>query len=353
MKKLMFVWMLAIILALPLVFASTNPILKASLVKYEPYPAEPGDYVDVWIKLENDADYDAEDTVVEFLKSFPFSLDPGVDPVTNMGIIGSRDDYVIKYTLKVSEEAVEGTNKLKIRFNPEPALYSWKEKELEIEVQTNLPIIAVTSTKVDPAELIPGEPANLMLDIENMGQSFLKDISVKLDIYSAVTQTATAFGTSTSVATDLPFAPHESSIEKRVPMLSAGKTKELVFKIKPYPDAESKIYKIPIVLTYTDNVGTVHTRTEVVSLIVNSEPDLSMKIESTTLSTKQKTGDISFEIVNKGLSDVKFANVVLADTDDYDLLSPSAEVYIGNIDSDDYETAEFRVALKKEGGDVI
>jgi predicted PurR-regulated permease PerM len=49
--------------------------------------------------------------------------------------------------------------------------------------------------------------------------------------------------------------------------------------------------------------------------------------------------------VNKGLTGIKFVNINLKDSEDYDILSPK-EVYIGSVDSDDYETAEFKVYVK-------
>ena len=55
---------------------------------------------------------------------------------------------------------------------------------------------------------------------------------------------------------------------------------------------------------------------------------------------------MTVKIVNKGLPDMKFVNVKLGKSDKYRLISP-AEVYIGNIDSDDYETADFRLYVEK------
>jgi len=55
---------------------------------------------------------------------------------------------------------------------------------------------------------------------------------------------------------------------------------------------------------------------------------------------------MTVKIVNKGLPDMKFVNVRLFNSSKYRIISPS-EVYIGNIDSDDYETADFKLYIEK------
>jgi len=84
----------------------------------------------------------------------------------------------------------------------------------------------------------------------------------------------------------------------------------------------------------------------IVALVVGVEPDISVYVDTTSVYTAGSTGDISVKIVNKGLSDLKFLNVKLDKSEKYKVLSPY-EVYIGNIDSDDYETADFKLSIEK------
>jgi hypothetical protein len=50
--------------------------------------------------------------------------------------------------------------------------------------------------------------------------------------------------------------------------------------------------------------------------------------------------------VNKGVTDIKLMNMKLMPSNKYRILS-NDEVYIGNIDSDDYETADFKLFIEK------
>ena len=45
-------------------------------------------------------------------------------------------------------------------------------------------------------------------------------------------------------------------------------------------------------------------------------------------------------------------NIILKETEEFRIIS-SGEAYIGNIDSDDYETADFKIALNKVKGDEV
>ena len=57
------------------------------------------------------------------------------------------------------------------------------------------------------------------------------------------------------------------------------------------------------------------------------------------------SGEVTIKFVNKGVSDIKFLYVKIEESDDYELLS-SDDSYIGNIDSDDFETADFRLFVE-------
>ena len=51
------------------------------------------------------------------------------------------------------------------------------------------------------------------------------------------------------------------------------------------------------------------------------------------------------KFVNKGSSNIKYLNAALKKTNDFEILS-TEKVYVGNIDSDDYETGDFELYIK-------
>jgi hypothetical protein len=96
---------------------STNVIsLKVTLVNQDPYPADPGDYVNLLFKVENRGSDNAENVVFKLLPEYPFSLDTGVSADTELGTIkGLQTDengFLIKYKVRVNKDAINGENKI-------------------------------------------------------------------------------------------------------------------------------------------------------------------------------------------------------------------------------------------------
>ena len=77
-----------------------------------------------------------------------------------------------------------------------------------------------------------------------------------------------------------------------------------------------------------------------------------MKENRQKIYKKRTSGKVTIKFVNKGLIDLKLMNVKLEESKKFDIVS-SDEVYVGNIDSDDYETAEFDLYVKGWQSEVI
>jgi len=185
----------------------------------------------------------------------------------------------------------------------------------------------------EPGVVAPGSKAKLIIVLKNHATSLLKDIKVVLDL-----------GKSGDEST--PFSPIGSTNEKVVAYIEPESTKSMEFELIADPDAVSKSYKIPISIKYSDTLGRNYSKSNILTIIVGGEPNVSVGIDSSTIYSAGAAGEITIKIVNKGLPDMKFVNVKLDKGDKYRIISP-AEVYIGNIDSDDYETADFKLYVEK------
>ena len=305
--------------------------IKVSFVNQEPDPAEPGTFVDVRFKFENIGLETSDEITVELLPEFPFSLLPGKSAVTKLGTLHARqlgeDGVIVKYKLIVDKDAVEGINDLKLRYRIGNNV--WIEPdEYEIQIQTHDAILSIDSIKISPERVKPGDKASLSVSISNLADSLLKDIRIKLNLDNS------------------PLAAFGSSNRKTIKDISSGKEIEVKFDIISEPDAESDLYTIPIGIEYSDKLGKAYNITGSFGIVVGSDPELYPIIDSTEIYNSEKTGDITVKFVNMGLTDIKFLNVNLKSSDKYKIISAD-EVYIGNIDSDDYETAEFKLFVKK------
>jgi hypothetical protein len=313
--------------------------LDVSVAKYDPYPATPGQEVKVWILIQNTGDDDLKDVSVEVLEQSPFSV-YGDDSVKKLPILGAHKDYLLDFNLRVDSDALDGTNSLKVIYSHLTG--SALEKDLDISVQARDSTLSIEKIELKPFEIAPGTDGVLTITVKNNAQTALTDVSMKLVLQSIVG----------SSIVDLPFAPIDSGIERRLFLLNPGNTAEFSYTLRAYPDATSKVYKIPLDISYYDNTGELQEKTDYAGVIVNGAPELSVVVDETDLNSDKKSGSVTFKIINKGVSDIKFLNIVVKETEDFELLSNSGTIYVGNLVSDDYQTAEYVVSIESKENDV-
>ncbi|MEM3374475.1 MAG: hypothetical protein QXE31_04605 [Candidatus Woesearchaeota archaeon] len=349
MKKTMYAttFFLIFVIAFNLVNAQKVPAINITLLNQEPDPVSPGNYVELRFKIFNNrADTEANNFQVMLDPKYPFSLDPNEEAVKNLGTLlgygNSRNVQIVKYKVRVDEKAVEGKNPIILKYKHDNL--DWFSQEFYVDVQTKDANLAIISVETNPEKIKPGQEAVVNVKIKNMATTPIKDITLKLDLTMSSFMKSTTLSTTDSINAfnAMPFVPLGSSSEQKIYTLSPSEEHTFSYKIISYPDASSKIYKVPIILNYFDNKGNQYTKTDIIGLIVGSKPDMSVIIDETDLYVGKKTGTVTIKIINKGFSDIKFLDVVAKDTDKLQILS-SKEVYIGNVDSDDYETAEFKV----------
>jgi hypothetical protein len=93
--------------------------LKTTFINQDPYPADPGSYVNILFQIENIGTESAENTTVELMPQYPFSLDTGTSSVTNIGTIAGlqtgNNAFQVKYKLRVDDNAINGDNEIKLK----------------------------------------------------------------------------------------------------------------------------------------------------------------------------------------------------------------------------------------------
>ncbi|MBU4501230.1 MAG: hypothetical protein KKA79_01460, partial [Nanoarchaeota archaeon] len=83
-------------------------------------------------------------------------------------------------------------------------------------------------------------------------------------------------------------------------------------------------------------------------LLVGVEPDYYITLEESDAFYKGKKGQVVVSLSNTGPADIKFLTIELEESDDFVIFS-NFKTYVGNLEPDDYETAEFEIYTKKSG----
>lgn len=304
-----------------LLLGIVNASVDVTLPSYSPFPAKPGDTLTLQFIVQNTG----SENIVNFTSVLETEDDLfAISPITQtIPLLQQDEQRAVVYTVGVSGSA-SGTQNLILRYGAQN-LQSDSES-FDISITTSKDVVVIKKVNSIPNVIAPGESGSIRIDIENTGDERINDVFVKLDLSG-----------------DVPFAPRDSSTEQRISRISKESTESSVFNINVLSSADEKIYKIPVRISYTDEFGQKFVKSDIVSINVGTKPNLELSIDSGGFVVGQK-GKISIKAVNSGLGDVKFLNVKLL-PGNYEIMSAD-QVYIGNINSDDFQTADFEVMFK-------
>lgn len=323
MKKLLIA--ILPLLLLSAAFAQTSSMI-VSVDKYQPYPAEPGRYIDVWMRIQNNGNVEQKNVVLELTPKFPFSLDENEEGTETIPVLGAGQTVIRNFKVRVSENAVEGDNEFNFRYKS--GSFAFVETANNIKVQTHDAIILIADVESD--EIAPGRTGKLRITLENLADSFVKGISVQLNL------------------SHLALAPIKTGSEKRIYSINARENSTIEFELIADSNAEGGIYKIPVTIRYSDSVGNEYVKVDYVTIKIGEKPDIFVSISEETYLKKGTAQKVVFEMVNLGLTKAKFLKVDVTDGDNYVFLQPT-HYYIGDLDSDDFESATFMIVPDKSG----
>ena len=352
-RKSAFIFLAIVIMAF---FAYSSPVLAAdgselsiSFLNQDPDPAEPGNFFKARFKVENIGLDSANNVEIEILPEYPFSIyqDSTVKKISSISPRQKDNEAVfIDYTLKADENAIPGSNEIKMRYRIGNG--EWvKTEPWTINLREYTVLVALDSVIAEPQVVSPGESVKLKLRFTNLANTQAKYLDIKLGLVS-VLSSSTSFS-----VTELPFSPAGGTNEIIFPLLKARESQTAEFNLVTDANAESKVYKIPVTYSYTDPTNTNYSKINYISLKFGQTPELVTTLDSTTLYQAGTTGEVIVKFVNKGINDVKFLYAKLKPSDDFDLIS-SPDMYVGNIDSDDYESVNYKLYIKPEAnGKVI
>lgn len=303
--------------------------LDVSLLYYQPVPAQPGDVLDVYIQIENDGGKASKQATLTILESGPFTLENPTQRVKEVPSIPGQETFLTNARIRVSRDANEGDNTLRIRVQ-ENGDANYIERDLSITITGTSSSLSVQSAATEPQEILPGEQATLTIVVKNIGNTEVRNVDVALDL------------------DDLSFAPVGSSDSKTISQLKGGAEHTFTFNLVSYPDTAPKAYQIPLTLSYDDETGNAKTQEETVGMIVGTTPQLRVYFDSVALTKESPSGEVVIRFVNRGLAEIKLLEMEVLESEDVHVTSETPVIYVGNIDEDDYESAE--ISLKTTAG---
>lgn len=149
---------------LNLVFASADPQLSGecslgiTMINQDPYPAIPGEYVNVVFQISGVSSGQCDGARFELIQDYPFFLDDddGLRILDDSTYIKDyNNDWMIAYKIRVDENALDGTTILTVHYSPGNSdSGSYIEKKFDIEIEdsrTNFDAVIQETTDSETA----------------------------------------------------------------------------------------------------------------------------------------------------------------------------------------------------------
>lgn len=329
-------WIVSFLLFCALAMVSFAADVEVTFLNQEPDPAEPGEYVELRYNIENKRSDDLKDIKVELEQNYPFSFDSKEDRIKIISVLSpefqGKNAVAVKFRARVDSNAVEGEYKMRLMVSS--ATYPGiSVHEDMVAVKSREMIVAIDSVVAEPAKPRPGEEIVMDIILRNMAYSPVYDVKVRLGLAAGL-------------------SPLGSAGEKVLRKIDPQSDASVQLKLAVDARAESAVHKIPILIEFKDKFNNVHSVESMVGIAVFAKPEYIINLEDSKVYVTKQQGEVIVSISNNGISDLNFVTLELLPAESYDILS-NAKIYLGTLESDDYETAEFDLYTKKAVDGII
>ena len=312
--------------------------LKVDITRYEPYPAEIGKYVDVWVNVKNMGGGTAEDVTIELVPKYPFTLDSSSNARQNKGSIGADSSAMYEYRLFVAADAKPGTHEITIRYQGDEGT-TWSEKDFEIKVGTDTldsrGTLKLEAIKTDPEVLIPGDEGTVTITLTNTASQYSVTINGKDYDTNAQLKEVELVGSDGIVVTTDSY--------QNMGVLGPDDSIEISYNVRVSDDATDGTEHLNLALT-----GSSHTYNAKWNIPIRVESAGIKIIPSKPLKLACDGGKIEFDVANTHSS--MFTSVSIEPRSEGITFTPT-EYFIGTMEPDELFTIEFDCEVTENSSD--
>ncbi len=196
------------------------------------------------------------------------------------------------------------------------------------------PVISVTLISQDPDPVEQGDVVEVRFKVENTGALTSENIYLE-------------------ILPDYPFSLYSGKAVQDLGKLGANPI-TVRYKLKVDEEAAEGDNEIRLQLKIGNGIWQTYDENNFLIDVKDYDiPDVQVYLRESTIKQAGQVGTITIEMANTDLADIKFLQLTLLPTEDYQILSSSNYVYIGDVDSDDTETEDFEIYVSKGARDEI
>lgn len=124
-KRSLVLYLFILVFSLTFISAASNCELTISLLNQDPYPAVPGDYVQIVFQVRGMENPDCGEVSLELLENYPLKFDPNFNAVQikNAGTFsrGYSSSWIVPYKVRIDSSALDGDAEIEVLFSTQGA----------------------------------------------------------------------------------------------------------------------------------------------------------------------------------------------------------------------------------------
>ncbi|MDA0524381.1 COG1361 S-layer family protein [Methanococcoides alaskense] len=330
------VMMVLLIMVMPSASAQESSVtsLDISVQKYEPFPAEIGQYVDVWVKVENFRSGQSDDVTIKLVPEYPLSLDSEKNAENNIGILSPDSASVQEFRLYVDENAKPGTASFDVYYRGMDNS-PWIKDTFKIKVGSTTfdskGTIELTETTSTPDMFSPGDKGTISFKLTNTASESTINFEGEDYDTNARIQSASLAGTDSIKVTS---GVQEAGI------IGPGNSVTLTFNVEVPEDVQEGTYYLDLAI-----IGNSYSYNNIWRVPVTIDSSSIKMIPSKSMILTNSEGKVQFDVAN--LHQNTISSVSVRPVAEGVKFSP-AEYFIGSMKPDELFTIEFTAVVEEE-----
>lgn len=294
--------------------------ISLQVMSTEPSPLQIGRYADVRFKVTNERSDDFENLTVSFQENYPFSVDPDNRKQWRIASLDSGDSYEYRMQVRVDANSLQGEEEMEFKVSTK---YSSWNYEIPVQVKADDDGLVISDVEF-PEDVGSGTAREMNVTLENTANAYFRNIELGLN--PGPQTPVVVSGTST----------------ERISSMAPDQQRTLSYTLNVDESAENGVYSIPMQLEYENEAGATLMRSASTGIVVGGKPQIEVGMNDDGEISAGTTDAVNFRFVNRGEGTAKFVKVQMQQGDNYTIRSGES-VYLGDMQSDDYQTAETNV----------
>jgi hypothetical protein len=280
------------------------------------------------MELVNNGSIAADNTEVEILDTYPFTVNPDEKREYSFGEVKTWEQYHFNTEVTVADDVTEGEHDIELRITSGDIT---KTVSVPVRVQNQAVDLTVTNIQTDPATLLPDTENNeLTLDVVNNGDRTAEHVVA---------------------TTELPdgFEPVNAFAQRQaVGNIAPGETKQATFRFDINTSADAGMVTMPATIQYAKNDSSARETQDVsFDLHLTGAPRYELTGIESDLAAGER-GTIRATVQNTGSEKSTSTRLRVLDSADLPFSYDSSNVFIGTLQPGQNGTAVFDVTVEED-----